>query len=69
LLTRADLETHRKMYFTIYDRLVTQLKKGTGADEIATTQPAKEFAAQWGDPDAFVERSYRSLWGHYAANA
>lgn len=69
LLTRADLETHRKMYFTIYDRLVTQLKKGTGADEIAATQPAKEFAAQWGNPDAFVERSYRSLWGHYAANA
>ena len=69
LLSRADLEAQRKMYFTIYDRLVTQLKKGTGADEIAVTQPAKEFAAQWGDPDAFVERSYRSLWGHYAANA
>jgi cyclase len=69
LLSRADLEAQRKMYFTIYDRLVTQLKKGTGADEIAATQPAKEFAAQWGDPDAFVERSYRSLWGHYAANA
>ncbi len=57
------------MYFTIYDRLVKQLLKGTGADEIVATEPAKEFVAQWGDPAAFVERSYRSLWGHYAANA
>jgi cyclase len=69
LLTRADLQVHRKMYFTIYDRLVQSLLKGLGADEIVATQPAKEFAAQWGNPDAFVERSYRSLWGHYAANA
>lgn len=69
LLMRADLQIHRKMYFTIYDRLVKQLLKGTGADEIVATEPAKEFVAQWGDPAAFVERSYRSLWGHYAANA
>lgn len=69
LLQRSDLQTHRKMYFTIYDRLVQSLLKGVGADEIVATQPAKEFVAQWGNPDAFVERSYRSLWGHYAANA
>ena len=69
LVTRADLQDHRKMYFTIYDRLVQSLLKGVGADEIVATQPAKEFVAQWGNPDAFVERSYRSLWGHYAANA
>lgn len=69
LLRRADLEAQRKMYFTIYDRLVQQLLKGTGADEIVATQPAREFASQWGDPAQFVERSYRSLWGHYAANA
>ena len=69
LLGRTDLQTHRKMYFTIYDRLVQSLLKGVGADEIVATQPAKEFVAQWGNPDAFVERSYRSLWGHYAANA
>jgi cyclase len=69
LLQRTDLQTHRKMYFTIYDRLVQSLLKGVGADEIVATQPAREFVAQWGNPDAFVERSYRSLWGHYAANA
>ena len=69
LLGRTDLQTHRKMYFTTYDRLVQSLLKGVGADEIVATQPAREFVAQWGNPDAFVERSYRSLWGHYAANA
>ena len=37
LLGRTDLQTHRKMYFTIYDRLVQSLLKGVGADEIVAT--------------------------------
>lgn len=69
MMTRADLQSQRKMYFTIYDRLVKLLMKGTGADEVSAAEPAKEFAPQWGNPDPFIERSYRSLWGHYAANA
>jgi len=69
VLTREDLQTQRSMYFTIYERLVKALTKGFGPDEALATEPAKEFKPEWGDPTAFVTRSFKSLWGHMAADA
>jgi cyclase len=69
VLARADLESHRKMYFTLYERLVALLNKGLGPDEVVAAGPAKEFAEQWGDPKAFVDSAFRSLWGHFAPDA
>jgi cyclase len=69
LLRRADLESQRAMYFTIYERLVASLTKGLGPDEAIAAHPAQEFAAQWGDPDVFVGSAFRSLWGHFADDA
>ncbi len=69
ILRRSDLESHRKMYMTMYERLVALLNKGLGPDEVVAANPAKEFAAQWGDPNAFVDSGYRSLWGHFAPDA
>jgi glyoxylase-like metal-dependent hydrolase (beta-lactamase superfamily II) len=69
VLTRADLQGQRGMYFTIYDRLVKCLTKGLGPEEAAATAPAKEFNPQWGDPQPFVLMAFESLWGHYAPDA
>ncbi len=69
ILGRADLETHRGMYFEIFDRLVKMLNKGLGPTEVVAQQPTKEFDARWGDSRDFVDRAYRSLWGHYAPDA
>ena len=69
VLTRADLQTQRTMYFTIYDRLVKSLTKGLGPTEAAAAAPAKEFNPQWGDPTPFVLQAFKSLWGHYAPDA
>jgi glyoxylase-like metal-dependent hydrolase (beta-lactamase superfamily II) len=69
VISRGDLEGHRKMYMTIYERVVAGLNKGLGPDEVVASAPAKEFAPQWGDPDMFVDASFRSLWGHYAPDA
>ena len=66
LLTKADLHSQRTMYFTIYERLVKCLTSGLGPDEMAATQPAKEFNPQWGEQSAFVTLAFKSLWGHYA---
>jgi cyclase len=68
-LTRADLENQRKMYFALYERVVACLNKGLGPDEAVATKPAQEFAARWGDPDAFIDSAFRSLWGHFANDA
>jgi hypothetical protein len=69
VLTRADLEAQRTMYFTIYERLVKALTKGLGPAEVLATEPAKEFKPDWGDSSAFVTMSFKSLWGHMAADA
>jgi glyoxylase-like metal-dependent hydrolase (beta-lactamase superfamily II) len=66
---RRELQAHRDMYFTIFDRLVKQLIKGMGPDEAYESGPAKEFEAQWGNSKPFVLASFRSLWGHYAPDA
>ena len=69
LLTRKDLQAHRDMYFAIFDRLVKLLVKGQGPDEVVAAKPAKDFEAQWGPSDTFVNASFKSLWGHYAPDA
>ena len=69
VISRGDLEGHRKMYMTIYERLVASLNKGLGPDEVIASGLAKEWAPQWGNPDTFVDSGYRSLWGHYAPDA
>jgi glyoxylase-like metal-dependent hydrolase (beta-lactamase superfamily II) len=69
VIGRKELQAHRDMYFTIFDRLVKQLTRGMSPEEAYASAPAKEFEAQWGDSRAFVLASFRSLWGHYAPDA
>jgi cyclase len=69
VLTKADLQAQRTMYFTIYDRLVKALTKGLGPDEAADTQPAKDLNAPWGEPRPFVLMAFKSMWGHFAPDA
>jgi cyclase len=68
-LTRADLQTQRTMFFTIYDRLVKSLNKGLGPEEAVALAPAQEFEAQFGDSQVFVTAAFKSLWGHFAPDA
>jgi glyoxylase-like metal-dependent hydrolase (beta-lactamase superfamily II) len=69
IVSRAELQAYRDMYFTIFDRLVKELIKGMGPEESYASGPAKEFEARWGDSKPFVLASFRSLWGHYAPDA
>ena len=69
VIARGDLEGHRKMYMTVYERLVAGLNKGLGPDEVIASEPAREYAPQWGEPNVFVESGFRSLWGHFAPDA
>jgi cyclase len=69
VLTKADLETQRAMYATIFDRLQKAMRKGLGPDETLATEPAKEFEAKWGDSKQFVVMAFKSMWGHLAPDA
>jgi len=69
VMTKAGLQDQRKMYFTIYDRLVKALTKGLSPAEALATEPAKEFKPGWGNPNAFLDMAFKSLWGHFAPDA
>jgi glyoxylase-like metal-dependent hydrolase (beta-lactamase superfamily II) len=68
-LTKAELAEQQKMYATIFERLGKLLRKGLGPDEVAATEPTKEFNTRWGDPKQFVDLAFKSLWGHFAPDA
>jgi glyoxylase-like metal-dependent hydrolase (beta-lactamase superfamily II) len=69
VLTRADLESQRDMYASIFDRLQKLLRKGMGPEEAIAANPTKEFDAKWGEPTPFVTLAFKSLWGHFAPDA
>jgi cyclase len=69
VLTKADLQAQRANYFTIYDRLVKCLTKGLSPAEALQTEPAKGLNTAWGEPTEFLTMAFKSLWGHFAADA
>ncbi|HTC87016.1 MAG TPA: MBL fold metallo-hydrolase [Bryobacteraceae bacterium] len=64
LLTHSDLEAENQMLATLKDQIVKLMKQGMGPKEIIAAAPTKDFDAKWGNPDLFIELSYRGLWGH-----
>jgi glyoxylase-like metal-dependent hydrolase (beta-lactamase superfamily II) len=69
ILGVAEIKAQAQMYATMYDRLTQLLNKGRGPAEAVAAQPAKEFAAQMGDPDEFVLRAFESLWAYLSPDA
>jgi cyclase len=69
VITKAQLEEQQKMYATISQRMTQLLRKGMGPEEVLAANVTKEFDAKWGDPTAFVNLAFRSLWGHMAPDA
>jgi cyclase len=64
VITQADLEAENDMLATLKDRLVKLIKKGLKPSEIVAAAPTKDFDAQWGKPELFIELAYRGMWGH-----
>jgi glyoxylase-like metal-dependent hydrolase (beta-lactamase superfamily II) len=69
LMTRADLQTQYRMYETIWERLVKTLYAGGGIGEALDAEPTKEFNDLMGEPDAFVQRAFQSLWAYLSPDA
>lgn len=69
LLSRADLETQRDQYATIFERLEALMRQGKGPDEALAAHPTKDFDGARGDPTQFVTLAFQSMWGHFAPNA
>jgi glyoxylase-like metal-dependent hydrolase (beta-lactamase superfamily II) len=64
LMTRTDLNAEQEMLATLKDRFAKLMKKGLGPKEMIAAAPTKDFDAKWGNPELFIELSYRGMWGH-----
>ena len=62
--TRADLKTQHEMLVTLRERLHQMMRKGMGAEDMLAAGATKEFDARCGDPELFVNITYRGLWIH-----
>jgi glyoxylase-like metal-dependent hydrolase (beta-lactamase superfamily II) len=62
--TRADLKTQHEMLVTLRERLHQMMRKGMGAEDMLAAGATKEFDARCGDPEAFINITYRGLWIH-----
>jgi glyoxylase-like metal-dependent hydrolase (beta-lactamase superfamily II) len=62
--TRADLKTQHDMLVTLRERLHQMMRKGMGAEDMLAAGATKEFDARCGDPELFVNITYRGLWIH-----
>jgi cyclase len=64
VLTKADLDTQRKMFNTIAQRLRTIMNKSKNPDDAIAEQPTKEFDERMGDPKQFIRTAFQSMWPH-----
>ena len=69
LLSYAQLKQQYEMYSVVWERLAKLLYTGRGPDEAVAARPTQEFDEQMGQPDEFVERSFRSLWAYLTPDA
>lgn len=64
VITRSDLEAQLAKLTTIRDNLVKTFRQGKSPKEMQKEGVTKDFDAQWGDPEQFLNNAYRGLWGH-----
>jgi cyclase len=69
VLTKADLETQRKMFGNISQRLRTFMFGGKNVDDVLAAQPTKEYNDRMGDPKEFIRLAFQSMWGHFTPDA
>jgi glyoxylase-like metal-dependent hydrolase (beta-lactamase superfamily II) len=69
VLGYAQLEQQYEMYSIVWERLAKLLYTGRGPDEAVAARPTQEFDELMGQPDEFVERSFRSLWAYLTPDA
>lgn len=65
MLTGADIARHRDMYQELFEQLFVYLNKGFGPLDVVAERPLQKYEEELGDPAAFLDGAYRSLFLAY----
>ena len=69
VLSLTDIATQLDMFGNLYDRLNQMINKGHSPAEAVQAKVAQEYEAKMGNPDAFVQRAFESLWAYLSPDA
>jgi cyclase len=61
---KAELQAHSDMLAAMRTILVKGIKSGGNGDDFIQQKLSKDFDAQWGDPQLFLQNAYLGLWAH-----
>jgi glyoxylase-like metal-dependent hydrolase (beta-lactamase superfamily II) len=61
LLTGRDIARHRDIYRELFVTMIDYMNSGLGAEDVVARNPLAPFAAELGDPSAFLDGAYRSM--------
>jgi cyclase len=62
--TRADMRAQLDLCFTVLSRIAQSYYKGQTWQQLLDSQPTREFDAQWGKPEVFLQTAYEGAWLH-----
>jgi glyoxylase-like metal-dependent hydrolase (beta-lactamase superfamily II) len=69
VMSYAEVEQHREMYATIFQRVRELFMKAMGPQETVDAKPAAEFEDRMGNADAFILLAHQSVLAHFAPDA
>jgi len=61
LLTGRDLVRQRDIYDELFVTLIGYMNMGLGAEDVVARNPLQKYAAEFGDPSAFLDGAFRSM--------
>jgi len=61
LLTGRDIARQRDIYDELFVTLIAYMNMGLGAEDVVARNPLQKYAAEFGDPSAFLDGAFRSM--------
>lgn len=63
-MTRNDLQKQHDMLEDLYTRMKALAQEGYNGDDMLKAGVTAAYDAEWGDPEEFVQETYRGMWAH-----
>ena len=63
-LTKADLQQQHDMLSVLFEKMKELTREGFNGDDLLRIGLTADYDAVWGDPEEFVQETYRGMWAH-----
>ena len=64
LMSKVELDELDVMYQSLKAEMVSLLRQSRGPEEVVVANPAQGLKPEWGDPSEFLDKGFRSFYGH-----